>query len=49
MYIFEARAHLETSRVFAGLFVVIIIGLLVETVIFRGIEKRTVDLWGMQR
>ncbi len=48
-YIFEARAHLETSRVFAGLFVVIIIGLLVETVIFRGIEKRTVDLWGMQR
>ena len=48
-YIFEARANLETARVFAGLFVIIIIGLMVETVIFRTIEKRTVDLWGMQR
>jgi NitT/TauT family transport system permease protein len=48
-YIFEARAELETARVFAGLFAVIIIGLLVESVIFRAIEARTVNLWGMQR
>jgi NitT/TauT family transport system permease protein len=48
-YIFEARAELETARVFAGLFAVIIIGLLVESVIFRTIEARTVNLWGMQR
>jgi NitT/TauT family transport system permease protein len=48
-YIFEARAELETARVFAGLFAVIIIGLLVESVIFRALEARTVNLWGMQR
>lgn len=48
-YIFEARAELETARVFSGLFAVIIIGLLVESVIFRAIEARTVNLWGMQR
>jgi NitT/TauT family transport system permease protein len=48
-YIFEARAELETSRVFAGLLAVILIGLTVEAVIFRLIEKRTVLRWGMQR
>jgi NitT/TauT family transport system permease protein len=48
-YIFEARAELETARVFAALFTVIIIGLLVESVIFRALEARTVNLWGMQR
>jgi NitT/TauT family transport system permease protein len=48
-YIFEARAELETSRVFAGLLAVIIIGLVVEAVIFRSIEQRTVRRWGMQR
>jgi NitT/TauT family transport system permease protein len=48
-YIFEARAELETSRVFAGLLAVILIGLAVEAVIFRLIERRTVVRWGMQR
>jgi NitT/TauT family transport system permease protein len=48
-YIFEARAELETSRVFAGLLAVILIGLAVEAVIFRLIERRTVLRWGMQR
>jgi NitT/TauT family transport system permease protein len=48
-YIFEARAELETSRVFAGLLAVILIGLAVEAVIFRFIEQRTVVRWGMQR
>lgn len=47
-YIFEARAELETSRVFAGLLAVILIGLTVEAVIFRFIEKHTVQRWGMQ-
>lgn len=47
-YIFEARTELLTSRVFAGLFTVILIGLFVETVIFRFIESRTVQRWGMQ-
>jgi NitT/TauT family transport system permease protein len=48
-YIFEARSELETSRVFAGLLAVILIGLTVEAVIFRFIEQRTVLRWGMQR
>ena len=48
-FIFENRNQLETAYVFAGLVAVIIIGLLVENVIFRNIEKRTVRRWGMQR
>ena len=34
--------------VFAGLFTVIVIGLVVENLIFRVIEQRTVRRWGMQ-
>ncbi|HET8609135.1 MAG TPA: ABC transporter permease, partial [Burkholderiales bacterium] len=34
--------------VFAGLFTVIIIGLVVENLIFRRIEARTIRKWGMQ-
>ncbi|WP_127092085.1 ABC transporter permease [Aquabacter cavernae] len=48
-YIFEARAQLETPKVFAGLFTVILIGLLVESVIFRAIAAKTIQKWGMQR
>jgi NitT/TauT family transport system permease protein len=48
-FIFEYRNQLETAHVFAGLTMVIIIGLLVESVIFRNIELITVQRWGMQR
>lgn len=48
-YIFEARNDLDTATVFSGLLAVILIGLIVESVIFRAIEARTVNLWGMQR
>lgn len=48
-YIFEARNDLDTATVFSGLLAVILIGLVVESVIFRAIEARTVNLWGMQR
>ena len=48
-YIFEARNDLDTPTVFSGLLTVILIGLVVESVIFRAIEARTVNLWGMQR
>ena len=47
-YIFENRNQLETANVFAGLFLVIMIGLFVESMVFAGIEKRTVRRWGMQ-
>jgi NitT/TauT family transport system permease protein len=48
-YIFEARNDLDTATVFSGLLTVILIGLFVESVIFRTLEARTVNLWGMQR
>jgi NitT/TauT family transport system permease protein len=48
-YIYQNRNELDTPSVFAGLFVVIIIGLVVESLIFRTLENRTVRRWGMQR
>ena len=47
--IFEKGDNLETPYVFAALFMVIVIGLLVENLIFRNIEMQTVNKWGMQR
>jgi NitT/TauT family transport system permease protein len=48
-FIFRARNELFTDRVFAGLATVILIGLLVEAVVFRGLESATVRRWGMLR
>ncbi len=47
-FIFENRNQLETPAVFAGLLTVILIGLVVESVIFRSLENITVRRWGMQ-
>jgi NitT/TauT family transport system permease protein len=47
-FIYENKNELEIPAVFAGLVTVILIGLAVENVIFRNIEKRTVRRWGMQ-
>ena len=47
-FIVENKNQLEIPNVFAGLLTVILIGLAVENLIFRGIEKRTVRRWGMQ-
>ncbi|MBM3566160.1 MAG: ABC transporter permease [Alphaproteobacteria bacterium] len=48
-YIYENKNQLEIPAVFAGLFTVILIGLIVENMIFRMIETRTVRRWGMQQ
>jgi NitT/TauT family transport system permease protein len=48
-FIFENRNQLDIASVFAGLLTVIIIGLFMESVVFRSIEERTVRRWGMQR
>jgi len=48
-FIFENKNELQIDYVFAGLGTVIIIGLLIENVVFRTIEERTVRKWGMQR
>jgi NitT/TauT family transport system permease protein len=47
-YIFESKNQLDIPEVFAGLLTIIVIGLLVENVIFRTIENKTVRRWGMQ-
>jgi NitT/TauT family transport system permease protein len=38
---------MDIPNVFAGLFSVIFIGLIVENLIFRTIETRTLRKWGM--
>jgi NitT/TauT family transport system permease protein len=48
-FIFQNKQELYIDNVFAGLATVILIGLLVENVIFRTIEDHTVRKWGMQR
>ncbi|MTV37504.1 ABC transporter permease [Duganella radicis] len=48
-YIFQNRNELYTDKVFAGLAAVILIGLLVDNVVFRPLETLTIRRWGMQR
>jgi NitT/TauT family transport system permease protein len=47
-FIFASRNEMDIPGAFAGLLTVILIGFLVENVIFRNIEQRTVVRWGMQ-
>jgi|JI7StandDraft_1071085.scaffolds.fasta_scaffold54883_3 NitT/TauT family transport system permease protein len=47
-FIYERKNQLDTGAVFAGLLTVILIGLVVEGVLFRWVENRTVRRWGMQ-
>ncbi|MFL9875193.1 ABC transporter permease [Paraburkholderia megapolitana] len=48
-YIFENRNELYTDRVFAGLAAVIVIGLLIEHLVFDTLERITVRRWGLQQ
>lgn len=48
-YIFQNRNELFTDKVFAGLAVVTLIGLLVEGLVFSTLERFTVRRWGQQR
>lgn len=47
-FIDERKSQLLIPDVFAGLLTVILFGLLVENLIFKTIEKRTVRRWGME-
>ncbi|AKJ68648.1 hypothetical protein PATSB16_27370 [Pandoraea thiooxydans] len=47
-FIYENKNLLDIANVFAGLLTVILIGLAVENLIFRVIERHTVRRWGMQ-
>jgi len=46
-FIFENKNMLDIPNVFAGLLTVIVIGLVVENLIFRLVERRTLGRWGM--
>lgn len=48
-FIFQNRNELYTDRVFAGLAMVILIGLFVESVVFNALERVTVRRWGLQK
>jgi NitT/TauT family transport system permease protein len=47
-FIFERKNQLLIADVFAGLLTVILFGLVVENLVFKTIENRTVRRWGMQ-
>jgi NitT/TauT family transport system permease protein len=47
-FIFERKNQLLIPDVFAGLLTVVLFGLLVESLIFRSIERVTIRRWGMQ-
>ena len=47
-FIYENKNLLDIPGVFAGLFTIIIVGLLVENVFFNNLESRTIKKWGMQ-
>lgn len=47
-FIYEKKNQLDIDLVFAGLLSVIIIGVLVEGLIFKFIEERTIVKWGMK-
>lgn len=46
-YIFQRRVFMDTVGIYAGLIVIIFIGILVEDLIFNKIENMTVKKWGM--
>jgi NitT/TauT family transport system permease protein len=48
-YIFQNRNELYTDKVFAGLVLVVLIGLAVESLGFHTLERLTVRRWGAQR
>lgn len=46
-YIFKQRTFMNTAGLFAGILVVIVIGMLVEDLLFGKIEQQTAEKWGM--
>jgi len=47
-YLFEKKNQLLITEVFSGLLTIIVFGLLIENLVFRTVEDRTVRRWGMQ-
>jgi len=46
-FLYKKRYFLEVPAVFAGMLVIIAIGLLVENFLFKFLERHTIERWGM--
>lgn len=46
-FLYKKRYFLEVPAVFAGMLVIIAIGLLVENLLFKFLERHTIERWGM--
>lgn len=46
-FLYKQRYFLEIPKVFAGMLVIVAIGLLVENILFNYLEHRTITRWGM--
>ena len=47
-FIYERKNQLDIASVFAGLCTVILVGILFENLVFRTLEHKTIDKWGMR-
>ncbi len=48
-FIFQRRVFMDTTGLFAGIITVMLIGVLVEELVFESLERLTVRRWGMSR
>ncbi len=48
-YILTQRTFMNTAGLFAGIILVIAVGILVEDVVFGAVERRTLERWGMKQ
>lgn len=48
-FIFKRRVFMDTPGIFSGLIVIIIIGMLVEDLVFAVLEQKTVRRWGTEQ
>lgn len=48
-YLHSQRVFMDTAGLFAGLIVIIAVGLIVEDLLISGLERRTVVRWGVSR
>ena len=46
-FIFKSRVFMDTPGLFAGLIVIVVIGMMVEDLIFDKLERETIKKWGM--
>lgn len=46
-FIFKRRVFMDTAGMYSGLLVIVLIGILVEDILFSNLENRTVKKWGM--